>query len=83
MVTFKNHWDLSQWVETISIASFISVGFFFTHFLKNLRRKKKIWKRWSGQSEDNSIFAFTLLATGVELNGNGVETQDRQKAWMK
>lgn len=79
MATLENRWDLPQWVETISIASFLSVCFFLSHFLKDLWRKRKIWERSSGQSQDNSIFAFTLLATEEDFQRNSADTRDSQR----
>lgn len=86
MVTLKNYRDWPQWVKNISINPFLFCLFvFLSHFLKDHRRKKeKIWERWSGQSEDNSIFTFTLLATEEEFPKKNGETRDRQKTpWMK
>lgn len=63
---------------------FLSVSFSST-FSRISGERKKIWERWSGLSEDNSIFAFTLLTTEVEFHTNGEETQGRQKKkpWVK
>lgn len=58
MATFKNRWDLPQWVETISIASFLSVCFFLFHFLKDLWRKKKDLRKmeWTEWGQFNICF---------------------------
>lgn len=35
-------------------------------------------RRWRGQSEDNTIFAFAFLATEVEFHRKDVETKERK-----
>lgn len=74
------HGNFQEWLRFITMfwnCLYCLNRFFLPHFVKDLWRKRKIWERWSGPSEDNSIFAFTLLATEVEFYRNGVETWER------